>query len=122
VRDDRPDPSVDDGDELDTFLAEIVLEGVETMLLRDHLAPPEVRPDLDDCVWIEDVPCGPSPEGIRQLRKIQEHYGSCHVTTGNASGAGSDPPPPWATGMVCGVYVRADVVARSPNFPREYLS
>lgn len=70
--------------------------------------------ELEDPVWVADIPCGPSLAGIRALREIQARYGSCNVTTGNASEG--------ATGLVCGVYVRADVVGDEPNFLRDYLS
>lgn len=88
---------------------------IEVKLLREHLAPPDVRPALEDATWVADVPCGPDPEGIRRLQALQHDYGYSHVTTGNAS-AGTK-------GQMCGVYVRDDVVEdRSPNFLREYLS
>lgn len=86
---------------------------LETMLMRDFLADGVLEDDVD-WTWVVDVPCGPSPEGIRRLQAIQEHYGAVNVRTGNAD--------PRAMGRRCGIYVRSDVMVRSPNPMGDYLS
>lgn len=95
---------------------------IETLLMREFLVDADTRPDLEDSVWVGDVPCGPRQEGIDKLMAYQKHYGFPHVTTGNAGGSKSDPPPVGVTGMVCGVYVRETAYYDAPNFMREYLS
>ena len=92
----------------------IRVAAIEVKLMREHLSLPHSRPQLEDCTWIANVPCGPSSEGIGRLTMACEHYGYSNVTTGNAS--------PGATGDVCGIYVRSDVVGKSPNPLRDYLS
>lgn len=87
---------------------------IETQLMMEFLVTKTVRPDIEDCVWIEDVPCGPSAKGIKRLIEVQRHYGMCHVTTGNAS--------PGAKGLVCGLYVRESAYYDAPNFLRDHLS
>lgn len=82
--------------------------------MREFLVDTDVRPNLEESVWVEDVYHGPDQRGIKRLQKIQEHYGFCHVTTGNASGG--------ATGPRCGVYVRESAYYDAPNLLRTYLS
>lgn len=87
---------------------------IEVMLMREFLPSREDRPELEDCVWLMDVPWGPSPQGIAALRAVQAHYGVPHVTTAN--------PSKGAKGRVCGIYVRQSAVDDAPNFLSEYLS
>ncbi len=87
---------------------------IETKLMREHLASPDVRPALEDSVWVADVPCGPKLKGIQQLQRIQERYGFVNVTTANAS--------PWGRGDLCGVYVRKSATENAENPLRYYLA
>lgn len=87
---------------------------VETQLMREFLDSESVRPDIEDCVWVGNIPLGPSREGIEQLRVFQDHYGFPHVTTGNAS--------PGTMGLFCGVYVRETAYYDAPNFLKDHLS
>jgi len=108
---------------------------IEVKLHREHLASPDERPALKDCIWVENIPCGPSQEGVQRLRQVQEHYGMCNVTTGNARTAADTayiglpssiepidtirtPESRW----VCGVYVRESAYEDAPNPLRSYLS
>lgn len=86
---------------------------LETHLMVEFLAEPDIRPNWKDAVWVRNAPRGPSPTGITALRKVQEKYGSVNVTTGNAR------PP---SSLEVGIYVREDVMEPSPNPLRTYLS
>lgn len=87
---------------------------IETQLMREFLDLPHNRPDVEDSVWVANVPYGPSKEAIRQLKLFQDHYGFCHVTTGN--------PPEGTMGYVCGIYVRETAYYDAPNPLADYLS
>ncbi len=88
---------------------------IEVKLWREHLALPDVRPKLEEAVWVEDIACGPDLVGLHRLQQIQKEYGFSHVTTGNAAG-------PVAKGSVCGVYVRSSAKEEAINPLRDYLS
>ena len=85
----------------------------ETLLMREYLALPGERPNLNECVWIGDLPTSvPPPVGSAQrLQQLVRKYGGGNITT--AIGPSEDR---------IGVYVRSDVLDKSENPLRAYLS
>jgi hypothetical protein len=83
---------------VNAYLAAIAgLRECEAALMCEHL-PHKERPTDPGYEWLEDVPQGPSEDGIARLWTVQAAYGPERVTTGNAN------PP--RRGMV-GIYVKA---------------
>jgi len=79
-----------------------MLAHIETCLLREFLA--DGSPETTECNWIENVPQGPSPEGVDKPLALQARYGAANVATGNAV-----PPMPRQIGL----YVRREAIARA---------
>lgn len=76
---------------------------MDTYCYREWIAPecPLVGNTDDEWEWLENVPRGPSTEGVERIEYHQQKWGATNVTAGTAN-----PPDPALTGL----YVRVDLL------------